>query len=63
MPIVRVELFPGRSAKVKAEIGLEIARVFERTNGLKLEDTTVIFSEVSQADWVVGGRPYGEKVE
>lgn len=57
MPIVRIELFPGRSADKKAEIGREITKVLEAVAGIKPTATTVIFTEISPSDWMVGGEP------
>ncbi|APG90063.1 tautomerase family protein [Sinorhizobium americanum] len=58
MPIVRIELFPGRSAETKAEIGLEITKVLEAVAGIKPTATTVIFTEISPLDWLVAGEPF-----
>ncbi|WP_085026398.1 tautomerase family protein [Ensifer aridi] len=59
MPLIRVELFPGRSAELKAEIAREFTDVLERVAGIKPEATTVMFTEVAPHDWVVAGKPYG----
>lgn len=58
MPIVRVELFPGRSHEMKMELAEGITRLFEEKAGISPQATTVIFSEVAPSDWVVGGKPY-----
>ncbi len=59
MPLVQISLFPGRSAEKKAEMAREITRVLETVGGIRPADTTVIFTEVSPADWSVGGEPLG----
>lgn len=61
MPIVRLELFPGRSAAKKAEIASEITAVLQRVAGIAPSDTTVLFIEVSPSDWVVNGKPLSER--
>lgn len=59
MPLVRVELFPGRSPEMKAEIAKAFTQSLETIAGSKPEATTIIFSEVQPHDWVVAGAPYG----
>lgn len=59
MPLIRVELFPGRSAELKAEIAQAFTEVLERIAGIPPEATTVMFAEVQPHDWMVAGRPYG----
>ena len=58
MPIIRVELFPGRSHDAKMELAEGITRLFEEKAGIAPAATTVIFTEVSPSDWVVAGKPY-----
>lgn len=58
MPIVRVELFPGRSAELKAEIAQALTDALEQVAGIRPEATTVTFTEVEQHDWFVGGKAY-----
>lgn len=58
MPIIRVELFPGRSYEVKMELAEGITRLFEEKAGSAPEATTIVFTEVSPSDWVVAGKPY-----
>jgi 4-oxalocrotonate tautomerase len=57
MPIVRVELFPGRTSKTKAAIAKEITTVLQAVAGVPPSDTTVMFVEVAPSDWVVAGEP------
>lgn len=45
MPIVKVELFPGRSPEKKAELAKAITDAFERIGGITPAATTVIFVE------------------
>lgn len=58
MPIVRVELFPGRSADTKADIARQITRTLHELAGVAPETTSVIFQETAPQDWFVAGRPY-----
>ncbi|HEV7317492.1 MAG TPA: 4-oxalocrotonate tautomerase family protein [Ensifer sp.] len=57
MPIVKVELFPGRSAKTKAELAKAITETLERVGGINPEATTVLFVEVPGDAWFVAGEP------
>lgn len=59
MPLIRVELFPGRSAELKTELAREFTETLERVAGIKPEATTVMFVEVQPHDWIVAGKPYG----
>lgn len=58
MPIIRVELFPGRSHATKMQIAEGITRLLEDTAGIPAAATTVLFHEVAPTDWVVAGKPY-----
>lgn len=58
MPIVRIDLFPGRDHETKMKIATEITRVLEAQAGISPAATTVIFSEIAPSDWVVGGKPF-----
>ncbi|MBK5568997.1 4-oxalocrotonate tautomerase family protein [Ensifer sp. 2YAB10] len=58
MPIVRIELFPGRSHDLKMEIATAITQMLEEKAGVHPNGTTVIFSEIAPSDWVVAGKPY-----
>ncbi|TKV70756.1 4-oxalocrotonate tautomerase family protein [Rhizobium sp. AU243] len=58
MPIVRIELFPGRSHEKKAELAREITSTLERVADIKPEATTVLFAEVSPKEWFVAGEPF-----
>lgn len=56
MPIVRVELFPGRSPEKKTELAQAITEAFERIGGVAPSATTVVFVEISPSDWFVAGQ-------
>ncbi|MDW6023332.1 4-oxalocrotonate tautomerase family protein [Mesorhizobium sp. BAC0120] len=58
MPIVRVELFPGRAPDIKAAIAKEITQVLQTVAGVPPQDTTVMFIEVAPSDWAVAGKPF-----
>lgn len=55
MPVIRIDLFPGRSTEVKQAIAREITDVLSTVAGIKPTDTTIIFSEVPATEWFVAG--------
>lgn len=59
MPIVKIELFPGRDHDTKMAIATGITRVLEEQAGIPPSATTVMFTEVAPSDWVVAGKPLG----
>ena len=59
MPIVRIELFPGCSAELKADMAREITGEVDRVGGIKPEATTVVLVEVPPHDWAVASKPLG----
>lgn len=59
MPLVKIELFPGRSPEKKAELAREITATLERVAGIKPESTTIMFTEVEPEDWFVAGEALG----
>mgnify|MGYP002717519545 CR=1 FL=1 len=55
MPLVRIELFPGRSPALKQEIATRITQMLSDVAGIAPEATSVIFQETPPADWFVAG--------
>ena len=55
MPIVRVEMWPGRTHAQKAELARLITQAVVSVAHTTPEATTVIFEDVSQENWAVGG--------
>lgn len=56
MPIVRVELWPGRTQAQKAELAKAITDAVVRIAKTTPEATIVIFDEVAREDWAQGGK-------
>lgn len=55
MPIIRVEMFKGRSAEQKKMIAKELIDGFIKgAGGGKPEAFHVVFTEVEKDDWTVG---------
>jgi 4-oxalocrotonate tautomerase len=56
MPMVRIEMFPGRTREQKANAAREVTAAIQRTLGAKPEATDIIFVEVGKSDWASGGK-------
>ena len=62
MPIIRVEMFKGRSAEQKKKIAKELIDGFIRgAGGGKPESFHVVFTDVEKHDWAVGHDMMNEK--
>ena len=55
MPIVRVEMWPGRPHAQKAELARLITEAIVAVGKTTPEATTVIFEDVAKDNWAVGG--------
>lgn len=58
MPIVRIELLPGRSDEVKQALADRITTAFQEVCGTNPAVVEVIFQAVEGRDWFVGGTSY-----
>lgn len=56
MPIIRVEMFEGRSREQKREMVKEVTDAFVRTCGGTPQSVTVVISDLSQENWGVAGQ-------
>ena len=61
MPMIRVEMFKGRSRDQKREMAKEITDAFVRTCGGTPESVSIVITEVDQDDWAVAGRLVSDK--
>jgi len=55
MPIVRIEMWPGRTHAQKAELARRITEAVVAVAGTTPEATIIIFEDVPKEDWAVGG--------
>ena len=55
MPIIRVEMFPGRTADQKRDLVRELTDGFVRTCGGAGYRLDVVITEVQHENWDVGG--------
>lgn len=61
MPIIRVEMFSGRTREQKSVIAKELTDTFIRTAGGKPEGVTIVFSDIEKEDWAVAGTLVAER--
>ena len=55
MPIIRVEMFAGRSVDQKRALVRELTDAFVRAAGGRPESVHVVISDVDKSDWGSGG--------
>lgn len=56
MPIVRIEMFPGRTHAQKQELARAITEAVANIAHATPEATIVIFQEVAREDWAQAGK-------
>lgn len=62
VPVVTVDLRPGREQERKAALAAAIATALGEVAGIKPEDVYVLFRETIAADHYCGGKPLAEWV-
>lgn len=60
MPIVRVEMWPGRTAEVKKKVAQEITQVLTNNIGCPEHAVTVVFDDREKQNWATGGKLHTE---
>ncbi|MBU9853837.1 4-oxalocrotonate tautomerase [Rahnella bonaserana] len=60
MPIIRLELVPGRTPEQKSNFAREVTRVAVETLNCKPESLDVVITEVPKTNWAKGGKLLGE---
>ena len=56
MPIVRVEMWPGRTHAQKAELAQSITDAMVKIANTTSEATIVVFEDVDKGNWAQGGK-------
>lgn len=56
MPVIRVEMFSGKSREQKRKLAQQVTNTFVEVTGVKPEHVTVLFSEMEMEDWAVAGK-------
>jgi len=55
MPIIRVEMWPGRTKEQKAELAQAITEAMVRIARTTADQTVVVFEDVAKENWAQGG--------
>jgi 4-oxalocrotonate tautomerase len=55
MPIVRIEMWPGRTKEIKKKVAKEVTDVIVGNMGCPAQAVTVVFDERAQENWATGG--------
>ncbi len=61
MPIIRVEMFEGRTADQKRALARELTDAFVRATGGKPESVQIILTDVAKEDWAAAGVLWSDK--
>ena len=56
MPIVKIEMWPGRTHAQKAELARVITEAMVTIAHTTPDSTVVVFQEVAKEDWAQGGK-------
>ena len=56
MPIIKMELWAGRTKEQKAKLAEAFTKSVEEIIGTAPENTVVVFQDVSKDDWAKGGK-------
>lgn len=60
MPIIRVELFAGRTVEQKRALARALTDATATTLGMQPDSVDVIFTDVEKSDWATGGRLWSD---
>jgi len=63
MPIVRIEIFEGRSVEKKRELAEGLTAETMRVLDCARASVNVIIDEVKQENWAVGGKLYSDQAK
>ncbi|WP_419898684.1 4-oxalocrotonate tautomerase [Roseomonas sp. USHLN139] len=55
MPMIRVEMFPGRTAEQKRALAKALTEAFVTHGKTTPEAVSIIFVDVAKEDWATGG--------
>jgi 4-oxalocrotonate tautomerase len=61
MPIVRIEMWPGRTKEVKKKVAKEVTDVLVNNIGCAPDAVTLVFDERPQENWAQAGELMCEK--
>lgn len=63
MPVIRIEMFPGRTDEQKRNLARRVTDAFVEAAGGKPESVHVLISEIAQDHWAVGGELCSERAK
>jgi 4-oxalocrotonate tautomerase len=55
MPMIKVEMFPGRTDEQKRAMANEVTEAFVRTCDVAAEHVSLIITEIDPSHWAEGG--------
>lgn len=61
MPMIRVEMFPGRTKEQRARFAEAVTASFVELCGGTPESVQIVFQEVSRDDWATAGKLASDK--
>ena len=61
MPMVTIDWLAGRTAQQKARLAEAFTRAFVEVASVPKEQVWIVFRDVRQADWAMGGKLLEEK--
>jgi 4-oxalocrotonate tautomerase len=61
MPVIRVEMFKGRTREQKRALARELTDSFVKVCGGKPESVTILIQDVDKEDWAVAGALMADK--
>jgi 4-oxalocrotonate tautomerase len=56
MPVIRIEMFEGRTVEQKRACAAAVTQAWVDTCGGTASSVTIIFSDVAKQDWATGGK-------
>jgi 4-oxalocrotonate tautomerase len=61
MPMIKVEMFPGRTVEQKRAFAKKVTEAFVETCGSTPDAVDIIFQEVRKEDWATAGKLASDK--
>lgn len=62
MPMIRVEMFAGRTREQKRDLARELTDAYVRVLGGDPEGIQVVIRDVDKEDWARGGRLFADRL-
>lgn len=56
MPVIEVQMWPGRTREQKAALSAEITDAFQRIAGSQPDHIHIIFRDIEKSDWAIAGK-------